>query len=83
MGFFGVELHPIFGAVAIASYYLFVTFAPSLAFSEGAVRASIAILVFGVFSTNVIGIAAAGLFIWLLNFVVPMLIGSVVLGKKK
>ncbi len=80
--FFSVQLDPLFGAIAIATNYLFITFTPSLAFSEGAVRASIAVLTIGILSTNTIGIIAAGLSIWLLNFVIPMLIGSVIFAKK-
>ena len=80
--FFGVDLHPLYGAIAIATNYLFVTFTPSLSFSEGAVRASVAVLVIGILSTNIVGIAAAGLGIWLINFVIPMLIGSVIFAKK-
>lgn len=81
--FFCVELNGLAAMLGIATNYLFVTFAPSWAFSEGAVRASSAVLVLGLFSTNVLGIAAAGVFIWLLNFVLPMLAGSYFLSKTK
>lgn len=81
--FFCVELNGLAAVLGIATNYLFVTFAPSWAFSEGAVRASSAVLVLGLFSTNVVGIAAAGIFIWLLNFVLPMLAGSYFLSKTK
>lgn len=80
--FFGVELNCLEGMIAIATNYLFITFTPSLAFSEGAIRSSIAILVIGVYAQNVVGIAAAGISIWLINFVLPMAIGSLVLGKE-
>jgi hypothetical protein len=68
-------------AIGIATNYLFVTFAPSLAFSEGAVRASSAVLVLGSFSHNTVGIATAGISIWLINFVIPMLFGSYYFSK--
>lgn len=81
--FFGIHIEPLFGAIGIAANYLFITFAPSMAFSEGAVRASVAILTIGVFTPNTVGIALTGLFIWLINFVLPMFIGSLFLGRKK
>jgi len=42
------------------------------------------VLVIGVFSGQVVSIALAGMCIWLVNFVIPMLAGAVVLagGKK-
>lgn len=81
--FFCVELNVLTAMLAIAVNYLFVTFAPSWAFSEGAVRASTAVVVLGLFSANVVGIAAAGVSIWLINFVLPMLAGSIFLSKAK
>jgi uncharacterized membrane protein YbhN (UPF0104 family) len=82
--FLSVELTVWQALIAIPTTYLFVTFTPSLAFSEVAVRSSYAVLVISVFSSQVVSIALAGLCIWLVNFVIPMLAGSVVLvrGKK-
>ncbi len=83
LNFFGVKIEPLFATIAIATNYLFITFTPSLAFSEGAIRASIAVLVIGSLSANTIGIIASGLGIWLINFVLPMLIGSIFFIKKR
>ena len=82
--FFGVELSVWQALISIPTTYLLVTFTPSLAFSEVAVRSSYAVLVIGVFSGQVVSIALAGMCIWLVNFVIPMLAGAVVLagGKK-
>jgi len=81
--FFGIELAPWQAMVAIPTTYLFVTFTPSLAFSEAAVRSSYAVLVIGAFSTSTVGIAMAGICIWAINFIFPMLVGSVVLVRKR
>lgn len=81
--FFDVQLEPWQALIAIPTTYLFVTFTPSFAFSEAAVRSSYAVFVIGVFSRQVVGIALAGLCIWLINFVIPMLVGSVVMVRKK
>ncbi len=81
--FFGVHLAPWQALIAIPTTYLFVTFTPSFAFSEAAVRSSYAVLVIGAFSGQVVSIALAGLCIWLINFVIPMMVGSVVMVRKK
>ncbi len=80
--FFGIELTVLNALIAIPTSYLFVTFTPSFAFSDAAVRGSIAVLVIGVFCQNEISIALAGICIWLINFVIPMLVGSVMLVRK-
>ncbi len=80
--FFAVYLAAWQALIAIPTTYLFVTFTPSFAFSEAAVRSSYAVLVIGAFSGQVGSIALAGLCIWLINFVIPMLVGSVVLVRK-
>ena len=71
------------GFVSIASVYLFVTFTPSIAFSEAAIRGSYAVLFVGMFSANTVGIALAGVLVWFLNAVIPMLVGSVFFSKTK
>lgn len=81
--FFCVHLPIWLGLVGIATNYLFITFTPSFAFSEGIIRASSAVLIMKVFSENTAGIAAAGVSIWLINFVVPIIIGSYFLSKTK
>jgi hypothetical protein len=81
--FFGINLTPIEALIAIPTTYLFVTFTPSFAFSEAAIRSSYAVLVIGAFSGQIVGIALAGLCIWLVNFVIPMLVGSAVVLRSK
>lgn len=81
--FFGVQLSALEALMAIPTSYLFVTFSPSFAFSEVAVRSSYAVLFIGAYSNQVVNIALAGVSIWAVNFVVPMLIGSVLMMKSK
>jgi len=81
--FFSVELTPWQALISIPTSYLFVTFTPSLAFSEVAVRSSYAVLVVGVFSTSTVSIALSGVCIWALNFIIPMVAGSVMLVRKR
>lgn len=49
--------------------------------SEAAIRGSMAVLIIGTFSVNAGGIALAGISLWLLNFGIPMLLGSSILVK--
>ena len=81
--FFNIEITGFQAFIAIPTMYLLITFTPSFAASEPAIRSSIAALVIGAFSTNEIGIILTGILIWLINFVVPMLAGSVVVGSTK
>ena len=80
--FFCVELSGWQALIAIPTTYLFVTFTPSLAFSDAAVRSSYAVLVIGVFSGQVVNVALASLLIWAVNLVIPLLVGSVLLIRK-
>jgi hypothetical protein len=77
--FFGVALEPLQALIAIPANYLFVTYTPSIAFSEAAVRSSYALFFIGAFSTQLVGIALAGVCIWVVNFVIPLMIGSIVM----
>lgn len=81
--FFGVELEGWQAVIAIPANYLFVTFTPSLAFSEAAVRSSYAVVFIGAFSDQLAGIAFAGFTLWFINFGIPMLTGSLILVKTK
>ena len=80
--FFQIELTPAQAFMAIPTTYLFVTFTPSLAFSEAAIRSSYAVLVIGTFSGQVVNIALAGICIWAINFILPMVVGSVIMIQK-
>jgi len=81
--FCGVEIPPFEAAIAITLNYLLITITPSFSFSEAAVRVSFAVFFFGFFSDNMIGIASAGLLLWIINFALPMLVGSVFFAKSK
>jgi len=80
---FSIELSFWQAIISIPTTYLFVTFTPSMAFSEVAVRSSYAVIVIGAYSSNVVGIALAGVSIWAVNFIIPMLVGSVIMMRKR
>lgn len=79
--FFGVTISVSEAIIGIATNYLFVTFTPSLALSEVAIRGSYSIIFIGAFSNNLIGVATAGITIWLINYCLPMIVGSFFVAK--
>ncbi len=81
--FFGIHLDVWQALIGIPTNYLFVTFTPSVAFTEAAVRSSYSVLIIGVFSGQVVGITLAGVGIWAVNFIIPMLLGSVLMVKNQ
>lgn len=67
--------------LAISTTYLIITFTPSFTVTEPAIRGSAAVLVFGAITHNEIGIILASVLLWIVNFVIPLLIGSILIGK--
>ena len=67
----------------ITVMFLVLAVIPTIALAELGVRGKISIFLFGVFSTNTIGILLTATTIWLINLVVPALAGSLfILGIK-
>ncbi len=71
-----IYLSPHQALVAIPAYYFLVTFTPSISAAEPAVRGSWAMVAFAPFSSNMPGIAMAAILLWIINGVIPLLIGS-------
>ena len=64
-------------------FYLLMAMAPTIGFTELPVRATASVALFSLYSSNILGIQAAALSIWLINLVMPAIIGSVlILGVK-
>lgn len=80
---FGVEISFTQAVISIPSMYLLVTFTPAFALTEVLVRTSYAILTVGIFTGNTVGVFVTGFVLWLVNYVVPMLLGGGVLLSKK
>ncbi|NNF02519.1 MAG: hypothetical protein HKN22_07520 [Bacteroidia bacterium] len=60
----------------IATLFLVLTIIPGTALTELAVRGSVALALFGVFSDNQTGILAATFLIWFINLVIPAAMGT-------
>ena len=64
-------------------FYLLMAIAPTIGFTELPVRATASVALFSLYSSNVLGIQAAALSIWLINLVLPAIMGSLlILGVK-
>ncbi len=60
----------------ISVFYLLMAMAPTIGFIELPVRAVASVELFAPYSENVLGIQAAALGIWIINLVIPAIIGS-------
>ena len=83
--FCGVNMLPIEYMIAIPFYYMVIAIFPSMPVLNIAIRGTWSLIIFDTFSDNTAGIALAVLLIWIINTVIPMLIGSVLYrnGKTK
>ncbi len=64
-------------------FYLMMVLAPTIGFTELPVRATASAAILGLYSSNLLGMQAATFGIWLINLVIPAVIGSVfILGIK-
>jgi len=53
--------------------------APTIGFTELPVRATASVELFKLYSSNIVGIQAAALGIWIINLVIPAIIGSLLI----
>jgi hypothetical protein len=79
----GVDLSFNQGIPVLAVFYLLMTWAPTIGFTELPLRSVMAVWLIGLFSTNVMGIQAASLCIWLINLALPAIIGSIAISFKQ
>jgi uncharacterized membrane protein YbhN (UPF0104 family) len=76
---FGVVL-PLYQVVfSLLVMFLVLAIIPSFVILEAGVRGKVSVEVFKVFTTNTIGVMAAGYFIWLINLMLPALLGVLLL----
>lgn len=81
--FFDVPIDTLTALLLIPINYLAVSITPSIAFAEMGIRGSIGIALIGSFTSNTVGVALAAISVWLINYVIPMLTGSVLLLLQK
>ncbi len=71
----------LFAAIAVS--FMLMSSIPMISFIEAAVRAAIAILLFEQFNANNLQLVTASTLLWLINIIVPSLVGYVIFVKRK
>ena len=64
-------------------YFLLTTVLPMISFVEPAIRAAIAVLVFSGMGMSQVSLAITAVLVWLINIVLPSVIGYVIIVKEK
>jgi uncharacterized membrane protein YbhN (UPF0104 family) len=72
----GVHIHWFDAFTSIAVVYLFMAVIPGFAITEFTVRGSVALFLLAPLTANAAGVLAASAALWLINLVVPALIGG-------
>jgi len=63
--------------------FLIQTLVPSIALIEIGVRTNVALFVLGLISSNAIGILSASLLLWMINLMLPAIVGAFLLFQIK
>ena len=74
---FNVNVNYFDAIILIMTMLLVISVIPSIAITEIGIRGSVAIFLFGLVSSNTSGILSAAFFMWLINLLLPALIGTV------
>ena len=81
--FFNLDISIYESFITIGIFYLFLMFIPTFVISEPGVRISTSILVFSFFVDNVSLVVYTVSLLWLINIVLPTIIGSLFFVKQK
>ncbi|MFM7709376.1 MAG: hypothetical protein ACKO5C_00530 [Ferruginibacter sp.] len=77
----GVYGNPLSMVCLIAVFFLLMSVSPAIGLVDLPLRATVGTLLIGITSSNIVGIQAAMVLIWLLNLAVPSLVGLLVNGR--
>ncbi len=64
-------------------FYFIMALAPTIGFTELPIRATVSVLVLGIYSDNIFGIQVAAFAIWIINLVIPAIIGGLFISTIK
>ena len=76
---FGVEASKLDLAMMVAVLFLVMAMVPTIALAELGFRGKISLQLFGLLSVNTIGIVSAAAGIWIINLILPAIIGSILM----
>jgi O-antigen ligase len=69
--------------MSIAAYFMLTSLIPMISFIEPAIRAAIALFVFNNAADNTIIVVLSSTFVWIINVVIPSIIGYIIILKEK
>ena len=73
---FGINISFMDAIHSVMLIFFFITITPTITIAEICVRGSVAIFVLGLFSSNDIAILSSTTILWLINLIIPAIIGS-------
>ena len=73
---FGINISFMDAVLSVMLIFFFITITPTITIAEIGVRGSVAIFVLGLFSSNDIAILSSTTLLWLINLIIPAIIGS-------
>ena len=76
LNIFGVDITFLNALLSVMLIFFFITITPTITIAEIGVRGSVAIFVLGLFSSNDIAILSSTTLLWLINLILPAIIGS-------
>jgi hypothetical protein len=76
---FGVAASMLDLAMMVAVLFLVMAMVPTIALAELGFRGKISLQLFGLLSVNTIGIISAAAGIWIINLILPAIIGSMLM----
>jgi hypothetical protein len=83
MDAFGLDIAVFTNMYLLSVLYLIMSIIPSFVVIEAGIRGTVSMELFKSVTSNDVGIIASGLFIWLINLMVPAVIGVLLLVGKK
>ncbi len=81
LNFFGISIPAFTGLSAVALIYLILHFVPVPTVGDLGVRGSVSILILGPYTSDVPAIVFTTFMVWIINIMVPSIIGMVLLRK--
>ena len=80
---FDVQIGYVDAMILITTMLLVISIIPTIAITEIGIRGSIALFLFGLVSVNAIGILSATFVMWVINLLLPALIGTIFIFSLK
>jgi hypothetical protein len=72
----GINFDMMQGAAIVSIIYLIMAIIPTIAFAELGIRGKVALWVAGLYTNQVMAVATGTVFIWLINLMLPAIIGT-------